>query len=240
MTLPDTEPANTVTPLVRGEHHTATASQPRQLAPFTAAGSRLAWLVAIGFAAAYGVVAGGMDASWASHDGRGAGGHCAGGTRRLVRRAASGVTMVGARPACCLRPSCSSSSAPGSSGPTVDGIHLGSTYGIIAFVVGRGLHGLLSVVPDGGVRTHWGPPAARRAARTEPHRALRSRSPYTGFVASDAEGLAIAVAVRGGPRGRGRAPGDHRPDPRRRRRPCPRQRRRTDPGGRRRCRSSRS
>jgi len=32
-------------------------------------------------------------------------------------------------------------------GPTVDGIHLGSTYGIIAFVVGRVVHGLLVLVP---------------------------------------------------------------------------------------------
>lgn len=35
----------------------------------------------------------------------------------------------------------------GVSGPTVDGINLGSTYGIIAFVLGRGLHGLLVLVP---------------------------------------------------------------------------------------------
>jgi proline iminopeptidase len=33
------------------------------------------------------------------------------------------------------------------SGPTVDGIHLGSTYGVIAFVVGRGVHGLLALLP---------------------------------------------------------------------------------------------
>jgi len=35
----------------------------------------------------------------------------------------------------------------GVDGPTVDGIHLGSMYGIIAFVLGRGLHGLLVLVP---------------------------------------------------------------------------------------------
>ncbi|MEP7091022.1 MAG: alpha/beta hydrolase [Nocardioidaceae bacterium] len=35
----------------------------------------------------------------------------------------------------------------GLSGPTVDGIHLGSTYGIIAFALGRGLHGLLTLLP---------------------------------------------------------------------------------------------
>ncbi len=35
----------------------------------------------------------------------------------------------------------------GASGPTVDGIHLGSTYGIMAFAVGRGVHGLLALLP---------------------------------------------------------------------------------------------
>jgi len=35
----------------------------------------------------------------------------------------------------------------GVDGPTVDGIHLGSTYGVIAFVLGRLVHGLLVLVP---------------------------------------------------------------------------------------------
>jgi len=35
----------------------------------------------------------------------------------------------------------------GTSGPTVDGIHLTSTYGIMAFVVGRGVHALLTLLP---------------------------------------------------------------------------------------------
>ena len=35
----------------------------------------------------------------------------------------------------------------GVDGPTVDGIHLSSTYGIIAFVLGRGVHTLLVLVP---------------------------------------------------------------------------------------------
>ena len=35
----------------------------------------------------------------------------------------------------------------GTAGPLVDGIHLGSTFGILAFVLGRGLHGLLALVP---------------------------------------------------------------------------------------------
>ena len=35
----------------------------------------------------------------------------------------------------------------GSDGATVDGIHPGSTYGILAFVVGRGFHGVVGLVP---------------------------------------------------------------------------------------------
>lgn len=35
----------------------------------------------------------------------------------------------------------------GTAGPTVDEIHLGSTYGLIAFIVGRGVHGLLVLLP---------------------------------------------------------------------------------------------
>ncbi|MEO5898645.1 MAG: alpha/beta fold hydrolase, partial [Ilumatobacteraceae bacterium] len=35
----------------------------------------------------------------------------------------------------------------GADGPTVDGIHPGSTYGIVAFAVGRGFHGVVALVP---------------------------------------------------------------------------------------------
>ena len=35
----------------------------------------------------------------------------------------------------------------GSDGPTVDGIHPGSTYGILAFAVGRWFHGVVTLVP---------------------------------------------------------------------------------------------
>jgi pimeloyl-ACP methyl ester carboxylesterase len=35
----------------------------------------------------------------------------------------------------------------GTSGPTVDGIHLGSTYGVMAFAIGRGVHGVLALLP---------------------------------------------------------------------------------------------
>jgi len=35
----------------------------------------------------------------------------------------------------------------GATGPTVDGIHLGSEYGVMAFALGRGVHALLAVLP---------------------------------------------------------------------------------------------
>ncbi|HZA73547.1 MAG TPA: alpha/beta hydrolase [Propionibacteriaceae bacterium] len=35
----------------------------------------------------------------------------------------------------------------GASGPTVDGIHLGSEYGVMAFALGRGVHALLALLP---------------------------------------------------------------------------------------------
>ena len=45
----------------------------------------------------------------------------------------------------------------GVDGPTVDGVHLGSTYGVIAFIVGRGIHGFLVFLPLilGGVLGLW-------------------------------------------------------------------------------------
>ncbi len=73
----------------------------------------------------------------------------------------------------------------GTDGPTVDGLHLGSTYGIIAFVVGRGLSYLLLAVPLllGGL---LGNAAAARAG----HRGARPLG-IVGWVVVGALGLAI-------------------------------------------------
>lgn len=60
----------------------------------------------------------------------------------------------------------------GVSGPTVDGIHLGSTYGIMAFVVGRGLHGLLTILPmvlGAALGAAW---TRRRLSYARAHRGL--------------------------------------------------------------------
>lgn len=35
----------------------------------------------------------------------------------------------------------------GEAGPTVDGIHLGTTFGIMAFIFGRGVYGILALPP---------------------------------------------------------------------------------------------
>jgi proline iminopeptidase len=63
----------------------------------------------------------------------------------------------------------------GASGPTVDGIHLGSTYGILAFAVGRGVHGLLALVPmvlGAALGAAW---ARRRLATAHTQRGLLGR-----------------------------------------------------------------
>jgi len=63
----------------------------------------------------------------------------------------------------------------GVSGPTVDGIHLGSTYGIMAFAVGRGVHGLLVLLPM-VLGAALGAGLARRQLSTRrPQRGFRSR-----------------------------------------------------------------
>ncbi len=54
----------------------------------------------------------------------------------------------------------------GSDGPTIDAIHPRSTYGILAFVVGRGFHGLIALVPM-LLGAAFGAALARRA-RSEP------------------------------------------------------------------------
>jgi proline iminopeptidase len=61
-----------------------------------------------------------------------------------------------------------------SDGPTVDGIHPGSTYGILAFVVGRGFHGLVVFVPM-LLGAAFGAAFARRASAVPRSRHGRAR-----------------------------------------------------------------
>jgi proline iminopeptidase len=62
----------------------------------------------------------------------------------------------------------------GASGPTVDGIHLGSTYGIMAFAVGRGVHGLLALLPMVLGAAMGAALARRRLSTDHPPRGLLS------------------------------------------------------------------
>ena len=56
----------------------------------------------------------------------------------------------------------------GTGGPTVDGLHL-SIYGVMAFVVGRGLHGVLALLPM-ALGAALGAGLARRLSRGRPVR----------------------------------------------------------------------
>jgi len=63
----------------------------------------------------------------------------------------------------------------GSTGPMVDGIHLGSQYGILAFALGRGLHGVLAILPM-ILGVVLGAGLARRARVDRPAARGRSRT----------------------------------------------------------------
>jgi pimeloyl-ACP methyl ester carboxylesterase len=81
----------------------------------------------------------------------------------------------------------------GIDGPTVDAVHLGSTYGIIAFVVGRGVTYLLALPPMllGGV---LGVELAARLGRPRTARLGMVPGVVTLVVAVALGGLAIAIA----------------------------------------------
>ncbi len=81
----------------------------------------------------------------------------------------------------------------GTPGPTVDGVHLGSTYGIIAFVVGRGVTWLLAVLPLvlGAI---FGVELAARLGRERTHRLGLIGWVTTGLAALVYVGLLLVVA----------------------------------------------
>ena len=81
----------------------------------------------------------------------------------------------------------------GINGPTVDGIHLGSTYGIIAFVLGRGVHGVLVLVPMilGTVYGVW--LAARLGRAAAPSMGAAGWT-FTGLATLALIGVAILLA----------------------------------------------
>ncbi len=79
----------------------------------------------------------------------------------------------------------------GVDGPTVDGIHLGSTYGIIAFVLGRVVHGLLVLVPMmlGTVYGTW------LAARFNGGEATRTMGAWSWTLTGLATLVCLAIAI---------------------------------------------
>ena len=60
------------------------------------------------------------------------------------------------------------------SGPTVDGIHLGTTYGILAFIVGRGVYSILALLPM-VIGVGWGRILALRVAGIRSQSGVRHR-----------------------------------------------------------------
>ena len=189
MTIPSTNPPTTSTPDERGTQLEPPSTSGRWFPP-TGAAAVLPWLATVCLAAAYGVVAG----IWTPR----------GPTTTFEALATMLLSaLVGLSGGLIARSRWSALAIPavfavvfelvraGTPGPTIDGIHLGSTYGIIAFIVGRGMHGLLSLLPM-VVFALLGAAAARRGARTG--------SQTSGVIAVAGRwlrrgGLAIAVAA---------------------------------------------
>jgi hypothetical protein len=111
----------------------------------------------------------------------------------------------------------------GADGPTVDAIHT-STYGLMAFAVGRGIHGALALLPNGPGRR------ARRRHRPTQHRGSTGPPrPGASGAVRPPRGRCPRRGRTGRPGGGDRPPGEYRSDPRSRRRPPRGQHRRADP-----------
>ncbi len=86
----------------------------------------------------------------------------------------------------------------GAVGATVDGIHLGSTYGVIASVLGRGIHGVLALLPM-LLGVALGVAAARRLEGAKPVRrgwsraGARGRRAVTALVTVGLLALGVAI-----------------------------------------------
>jgi proline iminopeptidase len=78
-------------------------------------------------------------------------------------------------------------------GPTVDEIRLGSVYGIFAFALGRGLHGVLVLLPM-ALGARFGVEAASRLGRPQTPR-LRLGWLPTGTVTVAVAALAVSIAL---------------------------------------------
>lgn len=81
----------------------------------------------------------------------------------------------------------------GTDGPTVDGLHLNSTYGILAFVLGRGVQGVLVLAPMmlGTVYGIW---IASRLGHATAPRTSTVGWVFTGLLTAALMALAIAIS----------------------------------------------
>ncbi|MBN2204386.1 MAG: alpha/beta fold hydrolase [Thermoleophilia bacterium] len=98
----------------------------------------------------------------------------------------------------------------GEAGPTVDGVHLGSVYGIIAFISGRGVHAILALLPmvlgavvGAGITRHADRTGSARhaddAAASQPRRiGLVARRAVAGATALALIALAVFIAMPAG------------------------------------------
>lgn len=89
----------------------------------------------------------------------------------------------------------------GQVGPTVDAINFGSIYGVVAFVTGRGLHGVLALLPlvlgaafGAGIARIGGSTAASRSQRG----GLVARRVVAGATALALVALAVFIAIPAG------------------------------------------
>lgn len=80
------------------------------------------------------------------------------------------------------------------SGPTVDGITMGSIYGIFAFALGRGLHGILVLVPM-ALGARYGVELAARLGRPATPSLGIAGWALTGLVTVALGALAVTIAV---------------------------------------------
>lgn len=84
----------------------------------------------------------------------------------------------------------------GAQGPTVDGLHFDTSYGILAFILGRGFYGLVGVVPM-IVFAAWGAGLARRRGHVSPNGrggARYARLGVTGLLTAGLLALAVLIA----------------------------------------------
>ena len=88
----------------------------------------------------------------------------------------------------------------GAEGPTVDGIHLGTAFGVLGFVVSRGFYGLVAVLPMvvagayGAALARRAEGAARHPARLRARIGLWLRRGVTALAALGVVALAVLIA----------------------------------------------